>query len=207
MIIRVREVRSDGGSHAKNATGKNSTYWLDSSSRSHAASLFHKGTFVFDLQKSRVHTMNERSSDQQLAERSETQTVVEISQVDQQKAIHKNEYVSRIIGWILRGGVIVSASVILLGLVLMFLHVGEQPNFSMAIGTFPHSLSQVLSGLKVLQPQAVIATGLLLLIATPVVSVTTSLVAFAIERDRRFVVIACVVLAILLTGMLVGKGG
>jgi uncharacterized membrane protein len=32
-------------------------------------------------------------------------------------------------------------------------------------------------------------------------------VAFAIERDRRFVVIALVVLAILITSMLIGKGG
>jgi len=59
----------------------------------------------------------------------------------------------------------------------------------------------------VLQPQAIIASGLLLLIVTPVVSVITSVVAFAIERDLRFVVIALVVLAILISSMLIGKGG
>jgi uncharacterized membrane protein len=59
----------------------------------------------------------------------------------------------------------------------------------------------------VLQPQAIIASGLLLLIVTPVVTVITSVVAFAIERDRRFVVIALVVLAILISSMLIGKGG
>jgi uncharacterized membrane protein len=59
----------------------------------------------------------------------------------------------------------------------------------------------------VILPQAIIASGLLLLIVTPVVSVITSVVAFAIERDRRFVVIALVVLAILITSMLIGKGG
>jgi uncharacterized membrane protein len=32
-------------------------------------------------------------------------------------------------------------------------------------------------------------------------------VAFAIERDRQFVVIALVVLAILISSMLIGKGG
>ena len=77
----------------------------------------------------------------------------------------------------------------------------------MSIGTSPHSFSQVWSGLKVLQPQAIIATGLLFLIATPVITVTTPLVAFAIERDRRFVVITSIVLAILLASILIGKGG
>jgi uncharacterized membrane protein YfcA len=53
-------------------------------------------------------------------------------------------------------------------------------------------------GLLVLRPQAVITLGLLLLIATPVVRVAVSIVAFAAEHDRRFVVVTTVVLLILL---------
>ncbi len=151
--------------------------------------------------------MDELSSGQLVTKREESQPVVEISRDDQQKAIHTNEYVSRVIGWILRGGVIASASIILLGLILLFVHAGGQPDFSIGIGTFPHSLGQVLSGLQVLQPQAVIVAGLLLLIVIPVITVTTSLVAFVVKRDLRFVVITCVVLAILLTSVLIGKGG
>jgi uncharacterized membrane protein len=58
-----------------------------------------------------------------------------------------------------------------------------------------------------LQPQAIIALGLLLLIAIPIVTVITSMVAFTIERDRRFVVIAGFVLVILITSLLIGRGG
>jgi uncharacterized membrane protein len=133
--------------------------------------------------------------------------VEEIAHDDQKKIIHAKKDVSYIIGWILRSGVILSASIILIGFIPLLRHVGEQPGFALSIGAFPHTVGQVWSGLMVLQPQAIIVIGLLLLIVTPVITVATSLVAFAIERDRRFVVITCVVLAILLTSMLIGKGG
>ena len=139
--------------------------------------------------------------------KAESKQVEEFSQDNQKKTQHTKDYTSNIIGWILRGGVILSATIILIGFVLLLVHIEGQPGFVMSIGTSPHSFSQVWSGLKVLQPQAIIATGLLLLIATPVITITTSLVAFAIERDRRFVVITSIVLAILLASILIGKGG
>ena len=153
--------------------------------------------------------MDKLSSSQLLpvTARTESQSVEKIAHDDQKKTIHAKEDVSRIIGWILRGGVILSATIILIGFLLLLIHIGEQPGFAMSIGAFPHSLSQVWSGLLVLQSQAIIAAGLLLLIVTPVITVITALVAFAIKRDLRFVVITCVVLAILLTSMLIGKGG
>ena len=144
---------------------------------------------------------------QAVTTKAELQPVVEISQDGQKKTIRTKEYTSSIIGWVLRGGVILSATIILLGFILLLVHIGEKPGFAMSIGAFPHTLGQVWSGLLVLHPQAIIVTGLLLLIVTPVVTVTTSLVAFAVERDRRFVVIACVVLAILIASMLIGKSG
>jgi len=153
--------------------------------------------------------MDKDSSSQLLTVTARTgpQSVEEVAHEDQKKIIHAKEDVTRIIGWILRGGVILSASIILIGFLLLLIHIAEQPGFTMSIGAFPHSLSQVWSGLMVLQPQAIIVTGILFLIVTPVITVTTSLVAFAVEHDRRFVVITCVVLAILLTSMLIGKGG
>ena len=110
-----------------------------------------------------------------------------------------------IIGWILRGGVTVSAAIILVGLLLLLLHPGDLSQHSLQV--FPHTMGQMWTGLLTLQPQAVIVLGLLLLLATPVISVTTAAVTFALERDRRFVVIALIVLAILITSFLIGKAG
>src|SRR3989442_7091937 len=101
-----------------------------------------------------------------------------------------------IIGWVLQGGVILSAAIIVIGLFLEFL----LPNkfTPQKLQSFPETFGQVWTGLLVLRPQAVIALGLLLLIATPVVRVAVSIVAFAVERDWRFVTVTLLVLLILL---------
>lgn len=62
----------------------------------------------------------------------------------------------------------------------------------------PHTLSAVFSGVARESGPALAMLGIVLLIATPVLRVAVSLVAFALERDLRFVVITSVVLAILL---------
>jgi uncharacterized membrane protein YfcA/uncharacterized membrane protein len=101
-----------------------------------------------------------------------------------------------IIGWVLQGGVVLSAAIILIGILLEAL----QPNkfASQKLQTFPQTFSQVWAGLLVLRPQAVITLGLLLLIATPVLRVAVSIYVFLVERDWRFVVITLLVLLILL---------
>ena len=118
-----------------------------------------------------------------------------LQQTDARQATTTNS-TNAVIGWILEGGVILSAAVILFGLFLELL----QPNkfAPQKLLSFPQTFGQVWAGLLILRPQAFIALGLLLLIATPVVRVASSIVAFAIERDRRFVVITFLVLAILL---------
>src|SRR5258708_19516425 len=115
-----------------------------------------------------------------------------------------SEKTNAIIGWILQCGVILSAAVILLGLIMFPFHPG---GFSTArLLSFPQTLGEVWAGLLILRPQAVITLGLLLLIATPVVRVAVSLVAFALERDRRYVIITLAVLAILMISIfLVGN--
>jgi len=101
-----------------------------------------------------------------------------------------------VIGWVLQGGVLLSAAIIVIGVLLEAL----QPNkfAPQKLQLFPHTFDQVWVGLLILRPQAVIALGLLVLIATPVVRVAVSVVAFAVEHDRRFVVITLIVLLILL---------
>ena len=55
--------------------------------------------------------------------------------------------------------------------------------------------------------QAVIVLGLILLIATPVVRVAVSTAAFAQQRDRAYVAITLVVLALLGVSFVLGKAG
>jgi len=106
-----------------------------------------------------------------------------------------------LIGWILLGGVTLSAAVILFGLILLFGHPGEIN--AQGLHGFPRSFGDIWLGLATLQPQSVIALGLLLLIATPVLRVAVSIAAFAVEHDRRYVVITLIVLVILLFSIFV----
>lgn len=112
---------------------------------------------------------------------------------------------NKLIGWALQGGVIVSAAIITLGVLLL---VSGPGGLTADIAqTSPHTLAQVWTGLLQLQPQAIIALGLLFLIATPVIRVTISIFAFAREHDRLYVSITLLVLAILLISFALGKSG
>jgi uncharacterized membrane protein len=110
-----------------------------------------------------------------------------------------------VIGWILQGGVILSSAIILLGVIMIPLRGGGLSG--QIIQVFPHTLDQVWAGLLVFQPQAIIALGLVLLIATPVIRVAASVIAFALEHDRRYVIITFAVLVILIASFVLGKGG
>lgn len=112
---------------------------------------------------------------------------------------------STVIGGILQGGVLLSSAVIILGLILLpFRPGGLTPQ---RVETFPHTFGQLWPELTAFHPQAIIVLGLLLLIATPVVRVAASVVAFWLERDRRFVIITLIVLGILIASFFLGKGG
>ena len=69
---------------------------------------------------------------------------------------------------------------------------------------FPHSVRDVLRGIRESRGQAVVTLGLLLLIATPVLRVAVSIVAFAYERDRPYVVITTIVLLLLILSFALG---
>ncbi|SRR5579885_538552 len=110
-----------------------------------------------------------------------------------------------IIAWALQGGVAISSLILVIGWLLLLLN----PHLLSAhnLQTFPHTFAQIWTGLLALQPQAIIVLGLLLLIATPVIRVAVSLLAFALEHDWLYVVITFFVLSILIIGFLIGKGG
>jgi len=101
----------------------------------------------------------------------------------------------------LRVGVLASAMVILLGL-LLFISTcqGGYPN-----NTYPVNLPDIVSGTLALRPFAVILTGLILLILTPVLRVGVSTLLFVKERDWLYVGISSIVFVILLTSFFFGK--
>ncbi|XXF77272.1 DUF1634 domain-containing protein [Myxococcaceae bacterium GXIMD 01537] len=69
----------------------------------------------------------------------------------------------------------------------------------------PHNLGDVLRGLGGAHGRALTMVGLLLLIALPVARVGLSLVLFAQRKDRAYVAITSVVLALLVLSFALGK--
>lgn len=111
--------------------------------------------------------------------------------------------IERNIGKILRIGVFVSTTVIIIG-ILMFLLSGHS---GYAEGVWPDKFKEILSGLVEFKALAWLMTGLFLLILTPVLRVVASIVAFAKEGDKLYVAITTLVLIILIVAMFVGHGG
>lgn len=114
--------------------------------------------------------------------------------------MHKVEL---IIGQILRIGVVVSAIVIALGIILMLVQgTGGYPN-----GVEPNSFQVIFAGVIALKPYAVMMLGLFLLILTPTLRVMVSIYAFAVEKDHLYVWITTVVLIILIIASIIGYLG
>lgn len=113
----------------------------------------------------------------------------------------------QVIGRLLQYGVLLAAAVTLLGGVMLLVHHGAAPaNYSVFQGEPAHlrSLTAIVSGAFSGQATSIVQLGLLLLIATPVARVAFTLVAFALQRDRMYVLITTIVLGLLLYGLLFG---
>ncbi len=114
-----------------------------------------------------------------------------------------------IISGVLLYGVIVSTILVLAGVVILF--VSTPQSFPGTLGQLTSSnygkptldLSQLLSGVAAANPIYMIQLGLIVLLATPVARVAASVIMFAVERDRTYVVITLVVLGVLLFGLFV----
>jgi len=111
------------------------------------------------------------------------------------------------LGNLLRTGVLVSAAVVLIGLSL-YLHrygsaapdyrvfKGEPADLRSVYGIVQDALQGRLRG--------VIQLGLLLLLATPVARVAFSVLAFACQRDKVYVIVTLIVLGVLTYSMVGG---
>jgi uncharacterized membrane protein len=122
--------------------------------------------------------------------------------------------VELLISNLLRAGVVVSMALIVLGTVVMFTRNPSyftqaaelQPLITPGM-KFPHTLRDLLAGLRQLHGEAIVTLGLLVLIATPVVRVAVSIFAFIYQGDRVFVLITTTVLCLLLLSLFLGRAG
>jgi uncharacterized membrane protein len=115
-----------------------------------------------------------------------------------------DERVERVIGTLLRWGVILAAAVVLAGGVMYLVRYGSTiPDYRVFRGepSDLRNVSGIVTDAVSWHISGLIMFGLLLLIATPVARVAFSVVAFALQRDRTYVVVTLIVLAALLYGL------
>jgi uncharacterized membrane protein len=127
--------------------------------------------------------------------------------------ILKDKDISSVIGKILRGGVYLSLSVVLIGGIMYMAHHGAEKDaligkkFTENSKNISQLLHDTFLGITQGRGLSVIELGVLLLIATPIARVVFSLIAFAVEKDRAYVLITFLVLMIILFSMFTGFGG
>lgn len=126
-----------------------------------------------------------------MSEKEKTTTAAEMVQVE------------TIIGRILQVGVVLSAIVMGIGLILLLV-TGDS---GYAGDTVPLTMGAILLGSWQLKSYAIMMLGTYCLILTPVLRVVVSIYAFYKERDRLYVMITTLVLIILLIALLIGLTG
>jgi len=121
--------------------------------------------------------------------------------MSQSSAAWTDQRVEIIVASLLRAGVLLAAAVVALGgIIFLVRHGRAMPQYAKFVGE-PFELrtvSGIIRGTASFHGRNIIQLGLLLLIATPVARVAFSVIAFALERDRLYVVITLIVLAVLL---------
>ena len=118
-----------------------------------------------------------------------------------------DQQVERMIGALLRAGLIAAAAVVLLGAVVYVAHHGsERPDYRIFRGEPAdlRSIAGIAREALEWRSAGLIQLGLLILLATPVARVALSLVVFALQRDRLYVAVTVVVLAVLLCSVVGG---
>jgi uncharacterized membrane protein len=115
--------------------------------------------------------------------------------------VWNDQQLDQIIGTILRAGVTVSALVVLMGGVFYLIQYGfHQPDYRVFHGEPAdlRSIPGIIRDAFEFNAEGVVQFGILILIATPVVRVISSIIGFALQRDRVYLMVTLIVLALLL---------
>jgi uncharacterized membrane protein len=115
-----------------------------------------------------------------------------------------DDAIERLLAHLLQAGVMLATVLVLAGGVVYLLHHGgTTPHYSQFAGE-PEELSSVAGIIRSAltgEGRGLIQLGLLVLVATPVLRVAGSLVAFALLRDRTYVVLTSIVLVLLMVSL------
>ncbi len=118
--------------------------------------------------------------------------------------------IERMVSILLRTGVLISGAVVLGGGILYLRRHGyDHVNYTVfhPQPAIDRLITQIVGGAIALRSRSIIQLGILLLIATPIARVAFSLAGFALERDRTYVLITAIVLAVLLFSLIHGAIG
>jgi uncharacterized membrane protein len=116
-----------------------------------------------------------------------------------------DQRLEQIVAFLLRMGVALSAAIILLGGICYLVHHGgEAPAYAHFAGEPDQYTRAAAIAAAAVQRncRAVIQLGLLVLIATPIARVAFSIAAFALEKDRTYVIVTTIVLSILMYSLI-----
>ena len=111
----------------------------------------------------------------------------------------------QVVGNLLRLGVLLAAAVVLVGgLAYLARHGAAVPDYHAFRGQPDNlrSLAGIIRSALALDERGVVQLGLALLVATPIARVAIAGVVYAVERDRTYVLVALLVLALLLWSLI-----
>ncbi len=111
---------------------------------------------------------------------------------------HQMDFIERTVSRVLAVGIVIAVALMVVGLVLGVWDAEALPSHVVPLADLPGALGS-------LDPAAYLSLGIIVLIATPFVRVAGSIVAFAREHDRRYVLITAVVLTVMCLSVVVGK--
>jgi uncharacterized membrane protein len=111
---------------------------------------------------------------------------------------HVMDPVEKVVHLVLLGGLLVSVALLGLGIVLGFAQGTGLPSEVVSPADLGGALTDG-------EAAAFLTLGLLVLVVTPFLRVAGSLVAFALERDGRYVLISAVVLMLMCMSVLLGR--
>ncbi|WP_316805712.1 DUF1634 domain-containing protein [Pedobacter agri] len=105
-----------------------------------------------------------------------------------------------VLGTLLRTGVIISMSIVLIGGIVFLIHnkgvITDYKVFKPELSKFS-SIAAIFRGLSTFHGDAIVQFGILMLIFTPIARIVFAIFSFFLERDYLYVLIGFIILAII----------